>query len=159
MFRSKVDLIANPSNAIWGPALWMILHSACEQIGSQTLKKLPQEESRIWIGLLQSLRYSLPCPQCKKHYTAYFNQTPIRSIQKDNIRTWLFNLHNNVNQRIGKKIFEDLSQYKSSFYFTEYYKLIQAHMLMAVRQGTCSHPDVQRTIRFLLEMKCFYDFF
>jgi len=153
----KVEQIKSPSNAIWGPALWTILHSVSEHIGSQQLKKLPQEESRIWLGLLQSLRYSLPCPQCKKHFTLFFNQTPIRGIK--DIRRWLYTLHNQVNQRLGKASYaeEELETYKHPFYFTGYYQIIHEHMIMAVRQGTCSHADVQRTIRFLIEMKCFYD--
>ena len=161
MFRKPVPPVQSPSNGIWGPALWKILHSACEQIGSQQHKKLPQEESRIWIGLLQSLRYSLPCPQCKKHYTAYWNAHPIRSLTKENIRTWLFQLHNEVNQRTGKESFpiEKYTEYEPLFHFTEYFTLVQQHMTLAIRQGTCSHTDIQRTIRFLIEMKCFYDFF
>jgi hypothetical protein len=160
--RQSVAQIVSPSNGIWGPALWMILHSACEKIGSQQLKKLPQEESRIWLGLLQSLRYSLPCPQCKKHYTAYVAKIPIQHITKDGVRRWLFHLHNHVNQQTGQQEVaeEDLiTRYDNSFYFTEFYKIVHDHMLMAVRQGTCSRTDVQRTIRFLIEMKCFYDFF
>lgn len=153
----KVEQVKNPSNAIWGPALWMILHNVCEQIGSQQLKKLPQEESRIWLGLLQSLRYSLPCPQCKKHYTAFLNQSPIRSVK--DIRRWLFTLHNQVNQRLGKASYleEELEIYKGPFYFTGCYQIVHEHMIMAVRQGVCSHADIQRTVRFLIEMKCFYD--
>jgi len=149
------------SNNEWGPALWMILHSSCERIGSMNVKRLPLEESRIWFGLLQSLRYSLPCPQCKKHYTTYSSQTPIMSVKKDIIRRWLFNLHDEINQRTQKSSipFEELTRYEQPFNFTEHYNILHHHMIASVRRGWSTHNDVQRTVRFLTEMKCFYDFF
>ena len=152
---------ASPQNSIWGPSLWLILHSACERIGSQHLNRLPLEEARIWFGLLNSLRYSLPCPQCKKHYTIYSNQTPIMQVTKDIVRRWLFNLHDQVNQRNQKESIpydSIVSQYEVPFNFTEHFKNVSDHMALAVRRGVCIHNDVQRTIRFFTEMKCFYDF-
>ena len=129
-----------PQNHIWGPALWMILHSAAERIGIQLLQRLPQEEIRIWTNLLSSLRYSLPCPLCKKHYTDYFNSHPIQS--KDEIRNWLYQLHSHVNQQTGKPSTLSLEQ-----------------MMQGVRFGRCNHVDLQRTVRCLEEMKRFYEFF
>lgn len=149
------------SNSIWGPALWLILHSACERIGAHNMKKLPQEESRIWLGLLQRLRYSLPCPQCKKHYNAFFSGNPITVITRDSVRRWLFHLHNQVNQRLEKPAFseESLPQYEAIFNFSQQYDIVQGQMLTAVRQGWSTYDDVQQTLRILTEMKCFYDFF
>ena len=149
------------SNSIWGPALWLILHSACERIGVHNMKKLPQEESRIWLGLLQRLRYSLPCPQCKKHYNAFFSGNPIIVITRDSVRRWLFHLHNQVNQRLEKPAFseESLPQYEAIFNFSQQYDIVQGQMLAAVRQGWSTYDDVQQTLRILTEMKCFYDFF
>jgi len=147
------------SNAVWGPALWTILHNAAEKIGSQQLKKLPTEETRIWFGLLQSLRYTLPCPQCKKHYSVYFGTTPIHRVEKEFIRTWLHNLHNQVNERNQKPAFpkEDLMKYDAIINVSEQIAIVHDHMLKAVRQGWSSLNDVQRTIRYVMEMKCFYD--
>lgn len=149
------------SNSIWGPALWLILHSACERIGVHNMKKLPQEESRIWLGLIQRLRYSLPCPQCKKHYNAFFSGNPITVITRDSVRRWLFHLHNQVNQRLEKPAFseESLPQYEAIFNFSQQYDIVQGQMLAAVRQGWSTYDDVQQTLRILTEMKCFYDFF
>jgi hypothetical protein len=157
-----MNLSIQIQNNQWGPALWMILHSTCERIGSKNLKRLPLEESRIWFGLLQSLRYSLPCPQCKKHYTTYSNQTPIMMITRDIIRKWLFDLHDQVNQHLQKTSipFNEVSiTYEVPFNFTEHYKILVHHMTASVRRGWSTHNDVQRTIRFLSEIKCFYDFF
>jgi hypothetical protein len=115
-----------PQNHIWGPSLWLILHSVAEKIGTNKITRLPYEEARIWSNLLSSLRYSLPCPMCKKHYTIYYNSNPIKSLHSikslqtikpvkslqsnkslqtpqsiniTDIREWLYNLHNNVNKQ------------------------------------------------------------
>lgn len=153
----------SPQNHIWGPHLWTILHSATERIGNSALKKLPQEESRIWINLLGSLRYSLPCPLCKKHYTEYFSKNPITSFNRDTIRSWLFNLHNQVNDRTGKPNTIPIEQlpaiYSVPFNFTYHFNFVTQQMNQALRVGWCSREDIQRSLRFFQELKRFYDFF
>lgn len=144
-----------PKNNIWGPHLWMILHSASEQIGSK--KYLPSEETRIWTGLLSSLRYSIPCPQCKKHYSEYYTSNPITDI-----RIWLYNLHSDINNRINKEniSIDQLSElYNKLFDFSYHASFIITQMKYAVRIGWSTHNDINRTLRFLHEIKCFYDFF
>jgi hypothetical protein len=153
----------SPLNHIWGPQLWIILHSSAEKIGSQQLKRLPQEETRIWTTLLSSLRYSLPCPQCKKHYTEFLSSNPITSVERTNIRNWLFNLHNQVSIRNGKQTeitIEQLSElYNKPFNFSAHFKIVTDQMIKAMRLGWCSRTDIQRSIRLFEELKRFYDFF
>lgn len=153
----------SPLNHIWGPQLWMILHSSAERIGIPKLSRLPQEESRIWSALLASLRFSLPCPQCKKHYTDYFSSTPITIINSINIRQWLYNLHCQVNSRTGKPNAITIEQipelYNKPFNFTAHFSIVVEQMHKAVRVGWCSRNDIQRTIRLFEELKRFYDFF
>jgi len=153
----------SPQNHLWGPALWTLLHSSAERIGSQLLKRLPQEESRIWTNVLSSLRYSLPCPLCKKHFTAYFSSHPLLPIERDAVRAWLFQLHERVNQQTSKPLtitIDTLPElYGIPFQYTVYSKTVSNHMLLAVRKGICSREDVQRTIRFMEELRRFYDFF
>jgi len=151
----------SPQNSIWGPELWMILHSAAERVGSHVNKRLPQEEERIWYGLLGSLRYSLPCPQCKKHYASYFSSHRL-VFGKDALRAWLFHLHQEVNQRTSKEpfLFERVQeQYRTPFHYSKHWHVVQGQMILALRKGWCSREDIQRTARFLEELKRFYDFF
>jgi hypothetical protein len=127
----------------------------------RVLERLPQEEVRIWTNLLSSLRYSLPCPLCKKHYTDYFNSHPLPS--KEEIRNWLYHLHSHVNQQMGKQSNLSLEQvierYSQPFQYTAYYPVVEKQMIQGVRFGRCTRVDLQRTIRCLEEMKRFYEFF
>ena len=153
----------SPQNQIWGPALWMILHSATERIGLLSLTRLPQEESRIWLGLLSSLRYSLPCPLCKKHFSSYFSSASLPAFSKETIRRWLFDLHEKVNLYTNKPYTITIEQlpeiYGPPFNFTHHYMILLKHMGYAIRKGICNREDVHRTSRFLEELKRFYDFF
>jgi len=151
----------SPQNHIWGPHLWQILHSSTERINQPHLNV--QEESRLWSNLLSSLRYSLPCPQCKKHYTHYYSSTPITSINRNFIRGWLYNLHCQVNDRTGKPntiTIDKISEiYSQPFNFTVHFTVLNQETTKALRLGWCSRDDIQRTVRCLQELKRFYDFF
>jgi hypothetical protein len=141
----------------------MILHSATERIGTKSLNRLPQEESRIWINLLSTLRYSLPCPLCKKHYTAYYTSYPIPLFTKEIIREWIYNLHTQVNNQTGKPNTITIEQipeiYSKPFNFTYHFNIVVEQMNRALRIGWCTREDMQRSIRFFQELKRFYDFF
>jgi hypothetical protein len=151
----------SPQNHIWGPHLWQILHYSTERITQPHLN--PQEETRLWTNFLSSLRFSLPCPQCKKHYTAYYSSTPLTTIHRNSVRTWLYNLHCQVNDRIGKPNMITIDKlpeiYSQPFNFSYHYNIVIQEMHKALRLGWSSRDDIQRTIRFLQEIKRFYDFF
>jgi hypothetical protein len=150
-------------NQRWGPALWKLLHSSAERIGSKALKRLPQEESRIWSQLLRSLRFSLPCPQCKQHYQTYSGAYPLSSFSKEEVRIWLYRLHEAVNQRLGKPDTLSLTEveelYSAPFCFSEAMGVVAGQMRVGIQRGWCAREDVIRTLRYLEEMKRFYDFF
>ena len=140
----------------------MILHSSAERIGLPQ-HRLPQEEVRLWTGLLNSLQYTLPCPLCKKHYTAYLNSNPIISVNREFIRNWLFNLHSNVNARTSKEQTITIDKipeiYGKPFNFSAHFSIVNQEMIKALRLGLISRNDTSRTIRFFEEIKRYYDFF
>jgi hypothetical protein len=153
----------SPQNHIWGPNLWMILHSATERIGLPNLKRLPQEESRIWTQLLSSLRYSLPCPVCKNHYTTYYISNPIKKFNKEFIRNWIYTLHNQVNARTEKENIITIEQlpeiYSKPFNFSYHMNIVNQEINKALRLGWSARNDIQRSVRLFEELKRFYDFF
>ena len=151
----------SPQNHIWGPELWFLLHSSAERFGNPLSKRLPDEEKRVWTGLLRSLQYTLPCPLCKKHYTTYLAKYPI-IFTREGIRTWLHRLHSDVNQRTNKpnvSIEELPEKYGKPFQFTKHYPTVMRQMMMALRLGWSTREDIQRTARFFEELMRYYDFF
>lgn len=155
--------MATPQNPIWGPACWRILHSSAERFGSAPLRRLPQEERRIWSQLLQSLRYSLPCPQCKRHYQVFYEAHPLPvAFTQADLRVWLYRLHSGVNQRLGKpdlSLSEVQERGAEPFCFSESMGVLAGQMRLAVQRGIGSREDMSRTLRLLEEMKRLYDFF
>jgi len=152
-----------PQTSLWGPPLWHILHSAAERIGTKALKRIPQEESRIWMGILRALQFTLPCPQCKRHYTAYLVAHPVLSFTKEYLREWLYQLHTAVNQQTQKPntmtIVQVEEHYGQPFHFSKHLSAVSHQMSTAVRLGWSSYEDTKRVLRFFEEMKRFYDFF
>lgn len=151
----------SPQNHIWGPELWFLLHSSAERFGRPLSKRLPDDEKRIWTSLLRSLQYSLPCPLCKKHYAAYLTKHPI-TLTREGIRTWLWNLHNEVNTRNNKPIMgleELIELYDRPFQFTKHFPIVVKQMRMALGLGWSTREDMLRTIRFFDELVHYYDFF
>ena len=157
--NNKMD---TPKNHIWGPELWMILHSSAERIGSSK-HSLPNEEWRMWHSLLHSLRYSIPCPQCKRHYNEYYAKTPIVHFSRETVRTWLFELHQNIN--MANKKHEDYTidkveeQYKKPFCFSSHINIVSSHMKAGIHLQWTTRVDIQRTLRLFEEIKRYYDFF
>ena len=151
-----------PLNQLWGPNLWILLHSAAERISSSHVK-LPREEIRIWTGILSSLRHSLPCPVCKKHFIAYFSATPIVNFSRDFIREWLYNLHCHVNYITEKGNTITIEQipeiYSKPFNFSAHFRVVTEQMNRALRLGWSARNDIQKTIRLFEELKRLYDFF
>lgn len=153
----------SPQTHIWGPELWMILHSSVERMGQSHAKMLQYDEIRIWSGLLSSLRFSLPCPACKKHYSDYYDSHPIQEYTRSFLRTWLFDLHQRVNGYTNKAspyTIEDMPGiYGKPYHFSKHLSIVQHHMKLAIFHKRCDRNDVQRTVRFLEEMRRLYDQF
>lgn len=141
----------------------MILHSSAERMGQARAKMLQFDEIRIWTGLLASLRYSLPCPVCKKHFSDYYATHPISEYTRPAVRKWLFDLHQQVNGRTDKVFpftIEDLPGiYGKPFHFSKHVGVVHHHMKLAVFHKWCDRNDIQRTLRCLEEMKRLYDLF
>ena len=157
-----------PSNNEWGPALWSILHTLSLRIGSvasnsnwQSANHVINEEKRLWYGLLNCLKYSLPCPLCKKHYIIYFNLYPITStnINLSSIVEWIFNLHNAVNIRNNTPTItiDKLPYiYSNNSNLRNQYNILQVHLKRAINLQWISRDDSTKLLRFITELFIFY---
>ncbi len=161
-----------PQNNEWGPEMWKLLHGLCEKIGQYTIvthryitDTQEKEEKRLWSVLLGSLRLSLPCPLCRKHYTEYINSiSPDRFIHsspkliKNDMKLWLYNLHSNVNQNNNKNNIpiELLSELYKNIDYNHSLNVVALHMRRGLNKQWVSRDDIIKTIRVLKEMFVFY---
>lgn len=113
--------------SVWGPPLWKALHTAAQfTVGDQNVD--------MWNSVLLAMLSGLPCPDCSAHYNAWYRgqfpsvqQPPPRSMYRPMammarrrpppvapqvvvpvpIHTRLLGLHNEVNQRTGKSVWDE----------------------------------------------------
>jgi hypothetical protein len=81
---------------------------------------------------------------------------------RDALRIWLYRLHSDVNQRLGKPdlaLSEVEQVYGAPFCFSAAVEVIREGMRGAIQRGGCAREDVGRALRVLEEMRRFYDFF
>lgn len=152
-----------PQNNIWGPPLWNILHSLAERIYVPKLPHLIKEQQRLWAGLLSSLRLSLPCPLCRKHYTEYYNlhfpDNHIHGDFKGYIRYWLYQIHHDVNSRLNRQnIPIDTLSNVYSIYNNYHHDLniVISQMSLGIRSGWIHRDDLTRVHRFIRQLFAFY---
>lgn len=105
---------------IWGPALWQFLHITAASI----------EDVDAFVELLRSLTKTIPCPDCRKHLKQHLIKFPPEEyiINSINANTYMFILHNMVNERIGNPIFSD--RVYNTLYGPLNYNFIPKHFIM-----------------------------
>lgn len=134
---------AYPENREWGPFAWSLLHGLAEKSGKVVFQLYEADERRAWIQLLQITGGMLPCSECRDHYKAWLQGHPVTSIQsmpyanlKEWIRTWLWQLHENVNSRLDKPNlgFTDLTATYGSINISMQFKLFELIEKRAISQ-------------------------
>ena len=101
---------------IWARYTWCLFHIICE--------KIKPEHVVSDIIQLQEIIYSivsiLPCPECRSHGIKYLNNEKKNKrygniTSKEDLKIFMYNFHNVVNNKTGKKTFniDVLNQYKS----------------------------------------------
>jgi len=102
------------SPAVWGPIFWATMH-----IVSLGYPSKPTDEDKAGVtAFFNSLATTIPCPICKTHYKVFLEKSPVESVigDRDALIHWVFDLHNNVNEQLGKR----------RITFKEYVKTMQA---------------------------------
>jgi hypothetical protein len=91
------------STPLWGPLTWTLLHTLAQ--------KWKQPISSSLIACLNTLLRHTPCEMCSKHSNDYLNshEFSTNSIKDQNdLITFLFTFHNNINRMHGKPQFNVL---------------------------------------------------
>ena len=90
----------NISPNIWGPSFWKMIHFTT--IGYPETPNV--QDTKAVTDFFFSLRYIIPCEQCREHYTENLQKIgspPINS--RDNLILWGVKLHNTVSMMLHKK--------------------------------------------------------
>ena len=133
------------SREVWGPEMWKMLHIFADKSGSLTDKILENDETRLWISLIRNLNVIMPCQMCSQHYKAWikrFDLNDLISIRGFTLNSWLteffWNLHNDVNSRSNKSVFnkEDLKKYGDKSEFASSLDLIKRMVAKGIEQGS-----------------------
>ena len=94
------------SPAEWGPNAWNLLHGLAERVGVHTTISLIRDEQNEIRLTLRHFAALLPCKTCQIHYREWLHKYPPEQFLKksggylqDEMREWVFRLHEDVNQR------------------------------------------------------------
>jgi hypothetical protein len=86
----------------WGPSIWFLFHTLSYKIKDSEFSRLKIE----LLDLIKSICVNLPCPTCASHATQYIQRLNYNTINnKDNLKMFFFNFHNDVNNRLGTTLF------------------------------------------------------
>lgn len=87
---------------IWGPSLWELLHAVAF---GYNLTPITSTKKKQYILFYSSIGPLIPCDKCKIHYNSYLNSNSIANAVNSytGIITWVNNLHNGINAKIGRK--------------------------------------------------------
>lgn len=85
----------------WGPSGWKLLHLITFEYSYSS------KNAEIWYKFFETLPYILPCKFCRASLTDYYRLHPF---QKEGVfdksldmRKWLYNIHNCVNDKLRKQ--------------------------------------------------------
>jgi hypothetical protein len=85
---------------VWGPDVWKIIHTVTINLPvSPTL-----EDQKIVNNFIYSIGELIPCEECKKHFKSSIENFPPNTNSRELFFKWGVDIHNKVNERIGKKI-------------------------------------------------------
>lgn len=139
----------------WGPHLWFYLHTI-----SLNYPENPNFHTKTnFLEFFNALKNTIPCEKCKNHYSSYLLTNPPRLNSRKELIMWTIDLHNMVNQSLGKKIYtyeEALTLYKNH-YSNQFTELSHIEYSTNVQDSNNKFIKVvQITIIVLIIIYCLY---
>lgn len=85
----------------WGPPTWKSMHEIAIGYSNH-----PSEQEKYDMMLyFEMVSRILPCKECRYHFGDILKKSPPNVTNSCTLQTWLFNVHNEVNNRLGKPQF------------------------------------------------------
>ena len=89
------------TRSFWGTAVWYFFHTISCRINEAFYNS---NYEYIW-GFIKRICQTLPCPHCQTHAVSYISKININEVRtKNQFKNVIFNFHNSVNSRIGKRV-------------------------------------------------------
>jgi FAD-linked sulfhydryl oxidase len=83
----------------WGPKMWYSIHCIAKFYPC----KPDASKKQSALMFFESLEDMLPCKKCRENYASYIKEHPPALSSRAALTRWTWNLHDHVNQRLGKK--------------------------------------------------------
>jgi len=111
MFKEKPGDDTGMQTRVWGPAGWLFLHS----IAQNYPWKPTVEQQKNYLNFFTLIGNVLPCRYCRESYQEFIKEPDTKlDISKlknrTSLVTWLYDIHNKVNKKLGIKCKESLKQ-------------------------------------------------
>lgn len=94
---------------IWGPMAWRLLHGAAHRFDTRETED--PVDGVVFLLFLLQIAWVLPCLYCRHSYTTYILDAQSRFdeyCQQRNVQAFVIELHNQVNQKLDKPVFDRL---------------------------------------------------
>ena len=114
------------NNNIWGPLIWNLLHTISYVSPNYYDLQIKKNYFYFFYNIIPSI---LPCPICQRHYLKELRNNPLHLHlnSKEELIKWIIHIHNLVNIKNKKKIFnrEEVDEiYKNKINIDKIYKLL-----------------------------------
>lgn len=136
----------------WGKKIWLLLHTLSLKAGKQQTAWAQRDEMLAWKRIMENTGNMLPCPDCKGHYNTWLTDRKsqladfMKLTYSDQViyaQRWFFDLHNDVDLRLGKPTltFEQfIEQYSNACIANILFEIGEVLMLYTRVSGYIASP-------------------
>ena len=161
----NIPLANAPTNEIWGPIVWNLLHGMAEYAGKPISDSSKGEENYSWIQLIKGTERILPCPTCREHYKKWLLENPPDMLKKmpyENQRLWIrdffWALHNDINKDNKKDIlpFASLQSLYKNINLRSNIKELETHIKLLLQHNGLSILSWQNWLNHYKKLQSIY---
>lgn len=87
--------------SFWGSPGHKLLHSIAYCYSFNNFSENPSKN--IIKSFFKSIKYVLPCIYCRRSYSKYIKELPLRDIKDNNYFKWIYKIHNKINDKLRKQ--------------------------------------------------------
>ena len=99
---SSSGTVCPPDAIELGRSTWTFLHTTAAYLPDSP----SDHEKEQFSNLINAVSNLYPCRNCAEHLQSYLEANPLTLSTKSSISQWICKFHNEVNQMLGKEIFD-----------------------------------------------------